>query len=151
MEVDGGSLLALGFQILEDGLVFPADLVAQTAEGGETTTGLEAQDAQSSRDNHALHLVEGGGDTLENLHALKGSGTTGSLVRDHSADGAPENTGRGAEMAGARLGGVGGGLLAEEGVVLQLGAVEASGHVELFGTDNDNLLSRKNLFSDNGS
>lgn len=132
-------------------MVFPTDFVAQTTEGGETTTGFETENTESSGDDHAFDFIEGGGDSFKDLHAFEGSGTTGSLVRDHSTDSAPENASWGTEVTGARFGGVGGRLFAQEGVILQFGTVEATSHVQLFSTDNDNLLSRKNLFSNNRS
>lgn len=54
-------------------------------------------------------------------------------------------------MASGGFAGVGGGLLAQEGVELQLGAVEAARHVEFFGADDDDLLARQNLLGDDGS
>lgn len=45
-------------------------------------SGLEAEDAEGVGDDHLLLAVVGRGHTLEELQALKGSGTTGGLVGD---------------------------------------------------------------------
>jgi hypothetical protein len=83
---------------LDNVLVLPADLVAETANGAVLAAGLQPQDAQSLRNLHLLLLVVRGRDTLENLEALKGGGTAGGLVGDHAADGLVEDTGGGAEV-----------------------------------------------------
>jgi hypothetical protein len=74
--------------------------VAQTANGAVLAAGLETEDAESLGDDHLLLLVVGGRDTLEDLEALKGGGTAGSLVGNHAADGLVEDAGGGAEVEG---------------------------------------------------
>ena len=81
-------------------LVLPADLVAETADSAVLAAGLQAQDTEGLGNNHLLLLVVRGGNTLEDLEALKGGGTAGGLVGDHAADGLVENAGGGAEMEG---------------------------------------------------
>ena len=90
---------------LDNILVLPADLVAETADGAVLAAGLQSQDTEGLGNNHLLLLVVRGRDTLEDLEALKGGGTAGGLVGDHAADGLVENPGRGAEVEGtcARL------------------------------------------------
>lgn len=81
-------------------LVLPANLVAQTANSAVLAAGLQAQDTQSLGNNHLLLLVVWRRDTLENLKALKSSGTTGSLVGNHATDSLVEDAGRSAEVEG---------------------------------------------------
>lgn len=81
-------------------LVLPANLVAQTTDGAVLAAGLQTQDTQSLGNNHLLLLVVGRGDTLEDLQALESSGTAGSLVGDHATDGLVEDTRGGAEVEG---------------------------------------------------
>lgn len=85
---------------LNDILVLPANLVAQTADGAVLAAGLQTQDTQSLGNDHLLLVVVGGRDTLEDLEALQGSGTAGSLVGNHAADGLVEDAGRSAEVEG---------------------------------------------------
>lgn len=79
-------------------LVLPADLVAQTANSAVLAAGLQTQNTQSLGNDHLLLLVVWGRDTLEDLKALQGGGTTGSLVGDHAADGLVEDAGWSAEV-----------------------------------------------------
>jgi hypothetical protein len=74
--------------------------VAQAANSAVLAAGLQPQDAESLGDHHLLDLVIGRGDTLEDLEALKGGGTTGGLVGNHAADGLVEDTRGGAEVEG---------------------------------------------------
>ena len=48
-------------------------------DGAVLATGLQAQDAERRGDDNLLLAVVRGRDTLEDLEALKGSGTTGGL------------------------------------------------------------------------
>ena len=59
--------LSLGLQTGHQVPVAPAHLVRQLAEGAETTAGLEAEDLEGLRDDHALLGVERGGDAFERL------------------------------------------------------------------------------------
>jgi len=85
---------------LDNVLVLPANLVAETADGAVLAAGLQSQDTEGLGDHHLLLLVVRGRDTLEDLEALKGSGATGGLVGDHAADGLVEDAGGGAEVEG---------------------------------------------------
>jgi hypothetical protein len=85
---------------LNNVLVLPANLVAETADGAVLAAGLQAQDTEGLGNNHLLLLVVRGRDTLEDLEALKGGGTAGGLVGNHAADGLVEDTRRGAEVEG---------------------------------------------------
>jgi hypothetical protein len=99
-------------------LVLPANLVAETANGAVLAAGAETQDTESLGNNDTLLLVVGRGDTLEDLKALHGGGTTGGLVGNHTADGLVEDAGRSAEVEGTTTGRVETSHLAKVGVVL---------------------------------
>ena len=75
--------------------------MAQAADGAVLATGLQTEDTEGLGNDHLLLLVVGGRDTLEDLEALKGGGTTGSLVGDHATDSLVEDSGGGAEVEGA--------------------------------------------------
>lgn len=81
-------------------LVLPADLVAETANGAVLAAGAQTEDTQGLGNDNALLLVVGRGDTLEDLQALHGGGTTGSLVGNHATDGLVEDAGGGTEVEG---------------------------------------------------
>ena len=81
-------------------LVLPAELVAESADGAVLAAGLEAEDTEGLGDDHALLVVVRRRDTIEGLQALQSGGTTGSLVRDHTTDGAPEHLGGSAVVPG---------------------------------------------------
>lgn len=61
--------------------------MAQTANGAVLAARAEAEHTESLGDDDTLLLVIRRGDTLENLEALHGGGTTGGLVRNHTTDG----------------------------------------------------------------
>jgi len=81
-------------------LVFPANFVAESADGAVLAAGAETEDAESLGNNHTLLLVVRGRDTLEDLEALKSSSTAGGLVGNHSADSLVEDAGRSTEVEG---------------------------------------------------
>lgn len=110
---------SVGLHIPRDNiLVLPANLVAETADGAVLATGAQTQDTESLGNNNALLAVVGRGNTLEDLQALHGGGTTGSLVGNHAADSLVEDAGRSAEVEGTTASGVEASDLAEVGVVL---------------------------------
>lgn len=147
-----GSALGLSslLQAGDDVLVFPANLVAETADGAVLAAGLQTENAEGLGNDHLLLLVVGGRDTLKDLEALQGGGTAGCLVRDHATDGLVEDAGGSAEVERATAGRVETGHLAEVGVVLELRAEELARDVEGLAADNDNLLAVEELLSDNG-
>ena len=102
----------------DDVLVLPAELVAKTADSAVLAAGLQPQDTEGLGNDDTLLLVVGGRDTLEGLKTLHGGSTTGSLVRDHATDGAPEHLGGSAEVEGTTTSRVEPGLLAHESLVL---------------------------------
>ena len=81
-------------------LVLPAELVAESADGAVLAAGLEAEDTEGLGNDHALLVVVRRRNTIEGLQALQSGGTTGSLVRDHTTDGAPEHLGGSAVVPG---------------------------------------------------
>lgn len=81
-------------------LVLPANLVAQSADGAVLAAGPESEHTEGLGNNHALLLVIGGRNALENLQSLQRSSTARGLVGDHSADGLVEDAGGGTEMPG---------------------------------------------------
>jgi hypothetical protein len=85
---------------LDNVLVLPANLVAETTNSAVLAAGLKSQNPQGLGNNHLLLLVVGGRDTLENLKALESGGTASRLVGDHAADGLVEDPGRSAEVEG---------------------------------------------------
>lgn len=74
--------------------------MAETTDGAVLAAGLETEDTQGLGNDHLLLLVVGRGDTLEDLEALQGGGTTGSLVGDHATDGLVEDARGGTEVEG---------------------------------------------------
>lgn len=148
--VVGGALgLSSLLQSSNNILVLPANLVAQTADSAVLAARLQAENTQSLGNDHLLLGVVRGGDTLEDLKALHGSGTSGSLVGDHATDGLVEDSGGGAEVEGTTAGGVVSGHLSQIGVVLELSAEELARDVESLAADNNDLLAVEELLGDN--
>lgn len=87
-------------------LVLPSDLVTDPLESTEFSSGLQSENSESGGDDHLLHSVLGGGDTLVKLESLEGGSTSGRLVGDHTSDSLVEDSGRSSEMEGTRLLGV---------------------------------------------
>ena len=80
--------------------VFPANLVAQTANLAVLATGLKAKDTERLRNHHLLDSVIWGRDALENFESIQGSGTAGSLVGNHTTNGLVQDPGGSAEVEG---------------------------------------------------
>jgi hypothetical protein len=147
--VGGGLGLAALLQSLNNILVLPAVLVAETANKAVLAAGLQAQDTQSLGDDHLLLEVVRGRDTLEDLKSLESGGTAGGLVGNHTTDGLVEDTRRSAEVEGTTTGRVVSRHLAEVGGVLELRAEELAGDVEGLAADNNDLLTAQKLLGDN--
>jgi hypothetical protein len=147
--VSGGLGLAALLESLNNILVLPAVLVAETTDKAVLAAGLQAQDTQSLGNDHLLLEVVGRGDTLEDLKSLEGGGTAGGLVGNHATDGLVEDARRGAEVEGTTTGRVVSRHLAEVGGVLELSAEELSGDVEGLAADDNNLLTAQKLLGDN--
>ncbi|KAI6771083.1 hypothetical protein HG531_009938 [Fusarium graminearum] len=167
-QLSGGNLLALvvGGTLGLSSLLqtVKTNLVGQTTDSAELAAGLESENAESLGNDDLLGLVVGRGDTLEDLKALESSGTTGSLVGDHATDGLVEDSGRSAEVEGTYIESMtvvqcsGNGFDSPPRVGLYrvifrrhtLGAEELSGDVKGLTTDDNNLLTAKELLGDNG-
>lgn len=102
--LEGGGLLLLGvvssranlalvLESLDESVVLPAVVVGEISETAEVATRLETEVADGLRDNHALDAIVRVGDSLEGLQAVESVGTTLGLVRDHTTDSAPEDSG----------------------------------------------------------
>jgi hypothetical protein len=96
--------LALLLELGNNVLVFPANFVGDTANGGVFAAGLKLQDTKSRGDNHTLHLIVRGRNTFEKLDTVKSSSTTGGLVSNHTTESLVEDAGRSAEVEGTTVG-----------------------------------------------
>lgn len=119
--------LPLGLELVDGSHVVPANLVRDPLDGGVLAAGLESENAEGGRDDHLLLTVKGRGDTLVQLQSLKSSGTTGSLVGDHSADSLVEDARRSTLVEGTSLAGLDQVPLVQVGVVAQLREGQAKG------------------------
>ena len=149
--------------------VLPAELMTQPPHGAIFPSRLQPQHTQSLRDHHALLVVVWRRYTLEGLEALHGLRAALSLVGNHAANGAPEHLRRRAVVPWATTLRVVSSLLAEEGLVLDccrrawlvdvrgcevglewhtLRPEELAGDVEGFASDDDDLLTVKQLLRD---
>jgi len=147
--VDGRLDLALSLQSGDDVLVFPSDLVGETAQHAELAVGLETEDTESGRNDVSLSLVVRSRDSFVGAVALHGVLAACELVGQHAADGLVEDAARGSVMERPSLG-VDQATLAEVVHVLQLVAVEASGNVDTFASDHDDSLALKEGLGDDG-
>lgn len=145
LEVSLALDLALLLETVDNVLVAPSNLVGDTLEGGVLASGLQAENTESSGDDHLLDLVLGGGDTLVEGETAESGGTTSRLVGDHSADSLEEDAGRSAVVEGTGLLGVDNVTLVEVGVVLELVTEERARDVDLLAADNRDLLAREDL------
>jgi hypothetical protein len=90
--------LALLLELGNNILVLPADLVGDATNSGVLATGLKLKHTKGRGNDEALDAVIRGRNTLEELDAVQGSGTTGALVGDHTTESLVEDAGGGAEM-----------------------------------------------------
>ena len=79
--------------------------------------------------------------TVIGAETLEGSGSTSSLVGEHTTNCAPKDLVGGTEVERSTSG-VDVAALAKEAQVLQLGTVEVAGDVDVFASDNRNLLTK---------
>jgi len=128
-----------------DVLIFPAELMTQSANRAVLASGLQPQNPQRLRDNHALLVVIRRRNAFEGLKALQRRSASGSLVWDHASDSSPEHLGGCAEVEGATTGGVVASLLAQECRVLQFRAEELARDVESLASNDDDLLAIEQL------
>lgn len=140
--------LPLLLETVDNVLVAPSDLVRDALEGGVLAAGLQAEDTEGGGDDDLLDLVLGRGDTLVELKAAEGGGTTRGLVGDHTADSLVEDARRSTVVEGTGLLGVDNVTLVEVGVVLELVTEERARDVDLLATDDRNLLAGKDLYTE---
>lgn len=81
-------------------LVLPSNFVAQTSDGTVFPSRLQSQYTERLWHHHSLLLIVWRRDTLKYLETLHCSGSAGSFVWDHTADGFVEDSGGSAEMEG---------------------------------------------------
>jgi len=134
--------LPLGLEGSNDVLVLPADLVSEPAKRAEPPAVLQPQHLEGGRDDHLFLFVIWGRHSLEALQSLESFLSTLSLVRSHSAHGAPEDLGRSTEVERSTAGLYVTTLL-QEVEILQLVTVEVSAHVDALGPDDHDLVAGK--------
>jgi len=148
--VDGRLDFALGLQSGDDVLIFPSDLVGETAQHAKFAVGLESEDTEGGRNDVSLSLVVGSGNSLVGAVALHRVLSAGQLVRQHTADRLVQNAAWGPVMERASLG-VDQATLAKVVHVLQLVTVEASGDVDTFASDHHDSLALEESLGNDGS
>lgn len=142
LRLDLTSLLESGNNVL----VLPANFVTQSTDGGVLSTRLQSENSESLGNDNTLETVVRGGNTLEDLQSLKSGLTTSSLVGDHTTDGLVQDAGRSTEVEGT-VSLVVTSTLTKVSVVLQLGAEEFTRNVQSLSANNNDLLTVKNLLS----
>ena len=147
--VSGSAGAALVLKLVDNVGVLPSDFGGETAENAVSAIGTKTKSAKGVGDDEALNLIEGRGDSLEDLETRESSLSLGGLVGQHTADDAIEDLGGRAEMEGT-VTGVGVGTLTQESKVLELVTVQRTRDVDSLATDGDNLLSRQELLGDGG-
>ena len=93
-----GSFPSLIFHVGDDFLLAPSHLRGEVSQGAEFAEVAQLDTSHSVRHADALLGVVRSRDSLENFEATQGSGSTGTFVRDHASDSAPEDTGGSAVM-----------------------------------------------------
>merc|ERR1719495_53305 len=147
--VEGLSLdLPLGFQSLDDVLVFPSNLVSESTQRAEPSAVFEPEHLQGGGDDHLLLLVIWGRDSLEGLKTLEGLVSTVGLVGDHAAHTSVEDLARGTEVEGSS-GGENVAPLLQEVEVLQFVPVEVTRDVNRLSSDDHDLVAVQDELGDN--
>ena len=91
-----GSFSSLIFHSGHQFLLAPSHLRREVSQGAELAEVAQLHTSHGVGHADALLGVVRSGDSLENFETAQSSGSTGSFVRDHASDGAPEDTGRSA-------------------------------------------------------
>merc|ERR1719217_724939 len=149
-EVGGGLDLTLALQALDEVLVLPADVRGEVAQLAEAALRADAQHLEAVWDNHALLAVKWVRDALEALQAVEGRSAASGLVRDHAANGTPQDLGRRPVVQRSSLR-VRVHALSAEFRVLQLVAVEGARDVYVLSAHADDPLAVQQLLGDGGS
>ena len=129
--------------------VLPAHGGAQLAQADELVAVREPQDLEGVGHDQALDLVVRRRDPFVGLEPVEGRGAALGLVRDHAADGPPDDAGGRAEVDGALLR-LRQHALAQEALVLGALADEAAGEHRLLGPDDDDVVADEELLGDDG-
>ena len=88
-----GSFSSLIFQSGHQFLLAPSHLRREVSQGAELAEVTQFDASHGVRHAELLLSVVGGGNALEHFETTQSSSSTGSFVRDHASDGAPEDTG----------------------------------------------------------
>jgi hypothetical protein len=150
LEEDFGLGTTLVLKTAHKLLVLPSHIVGEVTHLGVLTPRLEADNTKGCRDDLALHLVVGVGNSLEGRETSNSSLSTSSLLVNHTADSPPDHTGRGLEMEGTTSR-VGVHALRAELSVLGLVADKRSGDDHILATHKNNLLSSQEFLGDDGA
>jgi len=150
LEEDFGLGTTLVFEAVDKLLVLPSNLVGKITHLGVLPSGLKTDNTKCGRDNLALHLVVGVGDTLEGGETSNGGLSTGSLLVNHTTDSPPHHTGRGLEVEGTTRR-VGVHALLAELSILGLVTDDRSRDNHLLATDKDDLLSSQKFLGNDGA
>ena len=124
----GSSLRSLDRKSLDQLLALPTHLGCHFSEHAEFSLGLQTKGLDRLGNSHLLLLVIRSGDAVKHLEALKGSLTSGGLVRKHSTNSSPEHHRRGSvvKRASSRIRS---GRLVLELLILELVSEQRAGNV----------------------
>ena len=150
VEVFLRSLLALLFELLDDGSVGPADGGGQFLEEAVFAVATEPDDTEGGGNASPLALGVGMRGAFENFQTLEGGFAAGGLVGQHTANGTPEEAGRCLEVVGSTTTWVLVVGFVQKLHIIGFAAEERARENELFDADDNDALSAEELFSDVG-
>lgn len=87
-------LLPLGLEFANDVALSPASKPGEVTQAARFSETLHPLDLESLGHDHALLVVIGVRDTVEESETAESENTTGRLVGKHAAEGLPEHAGR---------------------------------------------------------
>lgn len=90
--------LPLGFQVVDNVSVLPANFMGNSSDIAELPVGTQAELSHGRWDTQTLLAIKRRWDALVNLQALQGVVSSLGLVWDHSSDGLPQHPAGGTEM-----------------------------------------------------
>jgi len=140
--------LSLFLEFGNDAGLAPAGESSEVAEGAERSERLQSEHLEGLRHDHALLVVIGEGDSLEDLQATESGGAFGALVGSHASDDLPKDAGGSfpvlEALAGVRVNGSRHSKLSAE-----LVAEERSRNVDRFAAHYNDTLAPEQLLGDN--
>ena len=136
----GGSVPPLVLQAGDECALAPSHLARQVAQNAILSKTAEFDCSQGVGDDLSLLCVVGGGASLEDLNSTRGLCSSGGLVRDHSSEGPPQDSGR-SSVVDESPAGVSEESLPEEFGELDLVSEERAGNIDSLAPDNDDSLS----------